>query len=491
MKRQNGSQNNRCSATGGTDFPAGAGRRIPADRCTAPVGCRVWRACLLALCFLLCSCSYERDDPVIIWSERAELASYVELFNATHDIKAVLVFKDGVSRSLPPARDEQIPDLVIGPWLKTSSVKKHFSPIEKFFSQNKLSRTDFYANLLNYGSYNGTQYLLPVSFNLPAVVFDEGNAVYIMNSHILTLDQIRMADGEFSSCDDKGVYGRMGFAPSWDADFLYFAAKAMGTAFEEGGNTFSYNREALNFTVRYLKEWTLGNHTASSAEQDFKFSYLYRPESEWLSEGRSLFTYMNSRDYYTMRKDSDSNLSFRWVSNGTGIMIEDDMVCMGLYKKARNPNKAEVFIEWFFREDTQKAMMERYQDMALDTQEFGIAGGFSSIKNVNSTLFPVFYHDLLGNIPLEEQLILPGSLPARFDIFKEKIIIPFLVENCQAEPRPETGGTAAGTASGEVADAGTADAGTAAASSVGPSYGPEKAHKSLDDYIADWRRQAF
>ena len=279
----------------------------------------------------------------------------------------------------------------------------------------------------------------------------------------------------------------------------------MGTAFAEGGTTFSYNRDALDFTVRYLNGWTQDNHTSSAAEQDFKFSYLYKPESEWLSVGRSLFTYMNSRDFYTMRRDSDSNLSFRWVSNGVGILIEDDMVCMGLYKKARNPNKAEVFIEWFFREDTQKALMERYRDMALDTQEFGIAGGFSSIKNVNSTLFPVFYHDLLGNMPLEDQLILPESLPARYDIYKERIIIPFLVENCQADPRPEAAegeaasGEAAsgGVASGGVVDAGSAGSGAAAGTETGDGTAdgtaapPEKTRKSLDDYIADWRRQAY
>ena len=423
---------------------------------------------LLALCLLFCSCQRGREDPVIIWSDRAELASCVELFNATHDIKAVLVYKDSVSRSLPPARDEVPPDLVIGPWLKTSAIKKNFSPVEKFFSQNKLPKQIFYTNMLAYGSSGGTQYLLPVSFNLPAVVFGEENAGYITDSHILTLDKIWEADAKFSSVGDKGVYQKMGFAPSWDEDFLYFAAKARGAAFMESGSTFSYDRDALISAVNYLQNWTLSNHTSSAAEQDFKFSYLYKPESEWLSEGRSLFTYMNSREFYAINGEGDSDLVFRWVSNGSGIPVEDDMVCMGLYKRARNPNKAEVFIEWFFREDTQKAMLERSRNMALDTKEFGIAGGFSSIESVNTSLFPAFYHELLGNMPPEEQLVLPEILPSRFGIFKEKIIIPFLVENCQAEPAPP------------------AEEGTAPEAGM-----QEKAHKSLDDYIADWSRQAF
>jgi ABC-type glycerol-3-phosphate transport system substrate-binding protein len=413
----------------------------------------------LAVCLLFSSCYQRVEEPVIIWGERAELASYIELFNATHDMKAEFVYKDSVSRSLPPARDEQVPDIVIGSWLKTASIKKHFLTLETFFNLNKLPRDSFYANLLEYGTCNGQQYLFPVSFNLPAVVFDEDNAEFIADGHILTLGQIREADAAFSRVDDKGVYRMMGFAPSWDADFLYLVAKVMGTSFAEGGSTFTYDRDALLASVDYLKDWTLQNHTSYTDEQDFKFSYLYRPESKWLSEGRSLFTYMNSREFYTMDEDTDSGLSFRWVSGGKGIMLEDDIVCMGLYRKAKNRKKAEVFIEWFFREDTQKALMERYKGMSLDTKEFGIAGGFSSLKNVNGTLFPVFYHELLGNMPLEEQLILPDALPSRFDIFKDRIITPFLVENCQAEPPVEGR--------------------------------EEKPRKSLDDYIADWSRQAF
>ena len=434
-----------------------APRGLPSGVRTFPAACLLVFAAFLSC--LSVSCSNGRDDPIIIWSERSELASCVELFNASHDIKAVLVYKDGVSRSLPPARDEGVPDLVVGSWLKTSAIKRHFSPTEKFFSQNKLSRADFYAKLLSYGLVGGSQYLLPVSFNLPAIVFDEGNSSFVAASHVLTLDQIRAADAAFSVKDERGTYGLMGFAPSWDADFLYLVAKAMGASFSEGGLTFSYDRDALEAGVRYVRDWTLVNHGSSAAEQDFKFSYLYRSKDEWLSAGRSLFSYMTSREFYTMRQSSESPLAFRWVAGVSGIMVEDDIVCMGLYRKARNPNKAEVFIEWFFREDTQKALLERYRDMALDTPEFGIAGGFSSLKDVNATLFPVFYHDLLGNMPLEEQLVLPAALPARYDIFKKRIVIPFLVENCQAEPLRE----------GE----------------------QERPHRSLDDYIADWRRQAF
>ncbi|MBQ9539041.1 MAG: hypothetical protein IJU95_07195 [Treponema sp.] len=414
--------------------------------------------CVLSAC-LLASCSGGQDSPVVIWSDRAEFASYVELFNATHDIKAVLVYKDGVSRSLPPARDEMPPDLVIGSWLKTSSIRKNFLSAERFFGKNNLHKDAFYGNLLEYGSYNGKSYLLPVSFNLPAVVFAEENSSYLDDSHIASLSQIREADKVFSLADDKGVYQKMGFAPSWDRDFLYLVAKSMGSAFAEGGSTFLYDRASLESAVNYIKEWTLLNHGSSSAEQDFKFSYLYRPESKWLSTGRNLFVYMTSCEFYTINEDSDTSLSFRWVSTGSGIPLEDDIVCMGLYRKTKNPGKAGVFVNWFFQEASQKAMMERYHGMELDTQEFGIAGGFSSVKLVNESLFPAFYHGLLGNIPMEEQLILPEDLPSRYSIFKERIIIPFLVENCQA--------------------------------SGADNAEQDKARKSLDDYIADWSRQAF
>lgn len=405
------------------------------------------------------ACSPAKDEPLIIWTDREEIVSCAELFNATHDIKAAVVYKSDAARSLPPARDEKKPDLVIASWLRTSSMRKNFSSIEKLFSQNELHKSDFYSILLNSGAHNGSQYLIPVSFNLPAVVFDEKSASFVKSSHIISVDEIRAADKAFSEVDEKGQYKHMGYAPSWDGDFLYLVAKLKGASFKEKDSIFGYDDTAVDSAVSYLRSWTLENHTETLAEQNFQFRYLYMPKNEQLEGGRSLFTYMTSRDFYTMPGDRADKLSFRWISDGEKIMIEDDVVYLGQYREAQNPSKSALFVKWFFSPETQKNLIERYRSMGLDTKEFGIAGGFSSLKEVNSKIFPTYYHELLGNMPNEDIVSIPDTLPARWQIFKSRVIIPFLKENTAAVKTEDSAGALPG--------------------------------KSLDEFISDWSRQAF
>ena len=82
-------------------------------------------AFVLVLVFigLLFGCK-KKDSTIVIWTNRPEFASYVELFNSTHqDMKAVVVYKENPSASLPPQKNEVPPDLIVGPWLKNSSTK--------------------------------------------------------------------------------------------------------------------------------------------------------------------------------------------------------------------------------------------------------------------------------------------------------------------------------------------------------------------------------
>ncbi len=418
----------------------------------------------VSACFLipLASCSNSRDNPVIIWTDRAELASYAELFNATHDTKVVVIYKKDTARSLPPAKDEQTPDLIISSYLKTSNTKKNFISVNRFFEQRRLSKDAFYSKLLEYGSINRRQYLIPVSFNLPAMLVRTSDTVYIPDTHIITLSDIKKAGAAFSSKNNKGIFETMGYAPAWDKNFLYLVAKYKNADFKENDLTFTYNAEGIASTVTYIKDWTSSCNTNTNEELSFLFNYLYMPKNKQLDSGKSLFVYMNSDDVFpVLNKDQSKKLTFRWISDGENLLVEDDIICMGVYKKAPNINRAEAFISWFFKEDTQRELLKRTESMNLDTIKFGICGGLSSLKSVNNKVFPTFYNDLLGNLPTENMLRLPENLPDRWEIFKSRIIIPFLEENTVVQADEQD------------------------------SQQSDKPRKTLDEYIADWSRQAF
>ncbi|WP_191015451.1 hypothetical protein [Treponema zioleckii] len=100
---------------------------------------------LFASTFTSCN---SQTKPVVIWTDRAEVVSYLELFNLTNEkTKAVIAYKESLADAFPPTKDEAIPDIIIGSWLKNSRLEKNFKKIQlaarkkRHKSRNFLSRT--------------------------------------------------------------------------------------------------------------------------------------------------------------------------------------------------------------------------------------------------------------------------------------------------------------------------------------------------------------
>lgn len=404
-------------------------RRFPGSRHIPAGAAKLCIAALLAIQAIISFSCTQQQNPLIIWTDQEEFASYTELFNASHGVKAVVVYKKEPSRSLPPAKDEQPPDIVIASWLKNSATRKNFSPLDYMFGEQKITKEAFYEELLDYGEINGAQYLLPVNFNIPAMVLSKENDAVLDDDHIISIGALKRKSEEFNKKAQNGSFTAMGYAPSWDSDFAYQLSKLQGAQYQEHGTTFSWNSEALQLSVDYLQNWTSSCNTSTETEQNFQFKYLYIPKYQQVASGHCLFAYMSSKDFFSLGEGLAENLSFRWLSDGKKIMVEDDIVMLGLYRHAKDSQKAEQFIEWLFKEDTQRHMLERARDMKLATVQFGIAGGFSSIKNVNTSIFPSCYRMLLSNLPAEEYLYIDGMLPARWPQFKERLVLPYLAES--------------------------------------------------------------
>ena len=391
------------------------------------------QALLMALCvvqlLLLASCARSYDRPVVIWTDRAEIVSYVELFNASQDrVKAVVVYKERLANALPPAKDEVRPDVIVGSWLKNAQLKKNATPLNSLLGGNGIEVRTIYQPLLAYGAVGAKQYLLPVSFNLPVVIFSVRNAELVPNSYMLSVDEIRDAASQFNEENERGIYTHMGFAPSWEPEFLYTVAKLNGAHFKEQGAAFIWDKDSLETTVDYIKRWTEEKNTSSSAEQDFAFKYLYTPKYRQVDSSRCLFAYSTTSRLFSISYEQLGSIDFRWVQQDAQIPVEDNIVMAGIYRRARSPSNAKQFLRWLLNADTQRKLLERSAAMHLNTATFGIAGGFSSLRDVNERLFPSYYHTLLGNLPPEDALQAPHSFPSRWTEFKERIVIPYLEE---------------------------------------------------------------
>ena len=368
-----------------------------------------------------------QQDRIVIWTSCREFAQYIELFNRQHkDNCAILVYKDNPALSLPPAKDENPPDIIVGSWLRTDAPQKSFKSLDYLFDTKKLTSEVVYPQLLEAGKRKDVQYLLPVSFNLPAVIFSTENKEQIPDSYVLSLEQIRTTASAFNATNKKEAYTKIGFTPLGNNDFLYLVAKMKGTDFREEKGEIAWNGQALLDSVSSLRDWVYTENTSPQIEEDFTFKYLFMPYYRQVSSGRTLYAYTTSDSLFKILKEQDLSVDYRWIVENKSIFIEDSVTMMGIYKKAGNQVGATEFISWFFQSENQKNILETKENMHLETDLFGIAGGFSSLRDVTEHILPIYYNQLLTNLPPAQMLTVPQKLPARWESYRMLVVEPYI-----------------------------------------------------------------
>lgn len=384
---------------------------------------------------LLTGCSKKEEKRIVIWTSNSEFAPYVEYFNSTHKEKAVLVYKENPAASLPPSSQDLQPDLIIGPLLRNEKTTSYFHAIDFLFDRKVISHNNFYKSLLKSGQVHLTQYLLPVSFNLPVIIFSNDNNKLISNSYTLSLDEIQKTGSEYNKTDKRGRYTNIGFAPQSSDEFLYTVTKIKGAAFKEGKNgTFVWNKEGLASSIAYINNWITTSNTSNQVESDFVYKYLSVTDDKRVTSGRSLFAFTTSDKLFQLSREQLAKIDFRWLENGGFIPVEDEMLMMGIYRKSKNVKGASSFISWFYKEDTQRALLEHKEKNNLEINTFGIAGGFSAIREVNEHILPVYYTTLLSNIPQAELFKVSEKKPVRWQAIKTKVVLPYIKDSVSTTP---------------------------------------------------------
>lgn len=384
-------------------------------------------AFFLAAATLFSSCQEQEETRIVIWTSCAEFAQYTELFNNTHPgSNAVIVYKENPAQELPPAKDELPPDIVIGSWLRTDKTQKQFKSLDYLFDRQTISSSMFYTQLLDAGKVRRNQYLLPVSFNLPAVIFATSNKDFIKENYTLTLDQMKAAGLSYNEKNAKGSFSRIGFLPSANDDFLYLTTKLYGVDFREEKGQIIWSDLRLRNAVSYDRDWISNTNSSAREEQDFAYKYLFMPDYRQVTSGRTLLAYTTSNKMFGYMKNQELNIDYRWIRGDSFIPIEDSFLMTGIYSKARNEQGATEFLTWFFNSENQRALLERKIQMDLNNEVFGIADGFSAIRDVTEHILPIYYNQLLTNLPPAHLLKVPQKLPARWDSYKSVVVEPYL-----------------------------------------------------------------
>jgi ABC-type glycerol-3-phosphate transport system substrate-binding protein len=388
---------------------------------------------LFFVLFLGSSCAFQKSNAAVLWTDRPEFALYAEYFNASQgNYKIEARYFESPAQELTDNGGD-FPDIVVGSWLKSTVTRTLFRPMDKLFKKDRVAKESFYQALLDLGNIDGKQYLFPVAFNIPALIFARGNEEPLSSPFTLSLEEIKNLGKSFNTIQN-GVYSRMGFSPAWDDGFLFLTAVLFGASFREA-SPLDWDNDALEKALAYIESWINDANTGIQAEDDFSFKYFYDPPPKLVISGRILFFYMLSSNLFTLPQERWANLDFRWIAGNDTIPISEDMVYYGIHRNGRARKAADAFTQWFFREETHRLILEAGKNNRLNETRFGIANGFSALRTVTEQIFPQFYPALLGRMPPGSFLSPPNILPRNWTSLKEQVILPYLHDRIRSTKR--------------------------------------------------------
>ena len=392
---------------------------------------RHFRPCLLLFILLiplLAGCPFEKPDQrVVLWTDRPEFAAYAQAFNSAQKEYVVeVVYKASPASALKEKKLGRW-DVAIGPFLNSVSLNDTFMPLENLFTDGTVDKNGFYQNALEKGIQNGHQMLLPLSFNVPAFIFQSGKIKQEFDSFALTPDSFSAICLDFNKA--KSRHAKSAFSPLWNPESLFFfsiLSPGLCSQFEAGTEVHQQDVEA---GLNHIRQMIADLDGGIKAETRFREKYLYKNPLELLDSSHIFFWYSDVGSFYTLPADRRQSLDFRYYLNGDGkVSACEDMLWLGIPKKGGNTQGTIAFIKWLMNPEVQNDLILRAREMNI--RSFGLAGGFSAIKTVNEIALSQIYPFITTFIPREDFLAFPDPCPPDWYAFKRGAIIPYLMQEC-------------------------------------------------------------
>ncbi len=388
---------------------------------------------IFSILLFLTSCSYVNKHIIILWTNRPEVAAYVEEFNATHDtVKVEIEYRQYPGKNMKIS--ETLPDLIFDEFLNSSSTIELFTPLDSLFEEEEIGKSLFYQELLKDGINEDHQVLLPVSFSLPAILFKKGFTSEFIIPFFMNLEELKKASAAVRE-KEKKTFKREGFSPLWNTESLFQISKLFNTDYRQLNSILSWNEDNLNDAVAYIKDWAVSINGGLDQEKEFIEKFLYDPKPKLLDTGRIAFSYTDLNSFFKLPPEKRKNLDFRWLSSESKVHALNSVLFAGIPRGAGNKKDAKIFLSWFFKTETQKKLLEATLHKRI--RIFGIGQGFSSLREVNTNELPKLYPALMGHIPPESALIFPHPMPENWMILKEQIIKPWLYERVSQKDPPQ------------------------------------------------------
>jgi hypothetical protein len=389
----------------------------------------------IAGALLLSGCPTEKQTTAVLCTNRPEFTSYVELFNSSQDEYRLIISFNQAPREQLSANSDCEFDLIIDSQLNSQKYLNKLASLENLFMDGQLDTDRFYSVPLQQGRYDNQQVLLPISFQIPGLMFHIDHQLPNQDSFLISMEQVQALNEDFSVQTEKG-FSKLGLSLRWNPFLLYQISLLEDTDFRESSTgSLIWNSENLNESVELIRNWTFEDNNGLTAEREFSQKFLIEPPYKLISKERILCYYTDAEEFYSISPQHREELQLRWLAADDSIPVLPSMLFAGIPHGAPGIQAAKAFLSWFSSTETQEQLLASTQYKR--TRTFGIAGGFSALPKVNEQVLPTFYPSLVGYIPSAPYLDFAPPMPADWPQIRSQVIIPWLEDQASSEQTDE------------------------------------------------------
>lgn len=389
----------------------------------------------LSSLLLFTGCPSDERSTAVLSTNRPEFTSYAELFNSSQDEYRLVIAYNDTPRSQLSGKGAYDFDLLIDVQLNSQDYLNKFASLENLFMEEELDADRFYPIPFEQGQYDGQQVLLPISFQIPGLMFHTEQQLPEQDSFLINLEQLKELNREFSTQTEKG-FTELGLSLRWDSSLLYLITLLKETDFHESNSgALIWNSQHLKDSVDFIRAWTYQLNNGLAAEREFSQKFLIEPPYKLIAKKRILCSYTDAADFYSLSPQIRENLKLRWLADEDLISVLPNMLFAGIPHGAPGIEAAKAFLTWFSSPESQEELLAATQYKR--TRTFGIAGGLSALPKVNEQILPTYYPSLVGYIPSAPYLDFPPPMPANWSLLRDQVIIPWLEEQAESETTDE------------------------------------------------------
>lgn len=372
---------------------------------------------------LLAGCGLLPEPAVRLATSRPEIAAYAERYNAwQNEFRVEVRWRESPARAV---LDDEGFDVVIGEELAAASVMDRLESLGDIIKPGRLDPAGFYPGLLAMGSRDNRPLAVPLSFDLPAMVFLRGALPDDLPSLTIELETVRSLARGVNAIGKGGGLATVGFSPLWNPEFLLLAARLFGARPRAGrGGVLSWDPQGLQASVEFTRSWIAEDNGGAALDRAFAERNLVQPWERLLASRKILFALMPFTEFLALPEDVRRGLDYRWLARAGAIPVRDTVLFAAVPRAARNKRGAKAFLEWFAGPATQREMAEVNRSLRLGA--FGVTSGFPALAALNEKDLPQLHPSLLGRVPAPALLAFPEPLPSGWSRLRDRALLPWL-----------------------------------------------------------------